>query len=224
MVFSSFDNFIEYFSLSNILSGVDIKSVFLHSSIAKSGSYERLEFLGDAILGYAVADFLYKKFPKKNEGELSKMKSFLVSREVASKIADMIHISPLIKASSAVKKTLDTNINVKSEVFEALICSIYHSYGISKVEQIVEVLVFPFLEFYGDPKTELQELTMAKFKALPEYFVISKDGTEHSPIFTVGVKVSSFVAKGVANKKSLAEREASKGMISILKSKNSYAN
>lgn len=212
MKFESFYNFLYYFQVIDLKNDTNFTESITHSSSSKKKSYERFEFLGDSILNFCISDILFNKFPNKEEGFLSKQKSYLASRKIAYSVAQDIKIEEVIKVSSHLKKDLNKNVNILSACVESLISLIYIKYGISKASQIIEELFTPYIkndDKIEDSKTLLQEYTQAKFKQLPIYKLISKTGKDNDPLFTVSAEVMNFNAVAQGKKISEAEKKAS---------------
>lgn len=187
-----------------------------HSSArpAKGGDYERLEFLGDRVLGLCVAEHLFKEFRAATEGELSVRLNQLVSAETCAAVADEIELHRFIRTGADVKKLTGKNmLNVRADVVESLIAAIYLDAGLEAARTFV-------LRFWAeraagedagrrDAKTELQEWAHAKFAATPVYRIADRSGPDHDPRFTVTVEVGNLAPEtGVDRSKRAAEQVA----------------
>lgn len=189
-----------------------------HSSLKKDGLiFERLEFLGDRVLGIIIADFLYRDSEKDNEGSLSRKFSSLVNAKACYQIALSIGLNNAIETAN--NKVLRDNITVLADGVEAIIGAVFIDGGFERVQKVVIKLWQNLLQYKSidEPKTQLQEITQGKYGIIPDYTVISKTGPEHMPSFCVEVKVVEMRATGMGSSKKDAETEAAKAMIEILK-------
>lgn len=176
------------------------KKALTHPSFTKENNisslenYERLEFFGDSVLKLAVSEKLMKKYPDSNEGDLSKIRSIIVSDAVLSKVAEQIGITDLIILGEHAEKTGERNCtSIKACVFEALLGAFYLD---NKKEEIFKFL-YDILEPYIDEINEnfakynskeiLQEYTQGKTKELPKYTLLEEFGPKHAPVFRVQV-------------------------------------
>jgi len=187
-----------------------------HSSatLARGGDYERLEFLGDRVLGLCVAELLFTSFRKASEGELSVRFNQLVSAEACAAIADELELHRFIRTGADVKKLTGKNmLNVRADVVESLIAAIYLDAGLEAARAFV-------LRFWSeraaradgarrDAKTELQEWAHAKYAATPAYRIADRSGPDHDPRFTVTVEIPGIAPEtGMERSKRAAEQAA----------------
>jgi ribonuclease-3 len=181
---------------------------------AKAGNYERLEFLGDRVLGLSVAELLFSTFRTATEGELSVRLNQLVSAESCASIADEMGLHNFIRTGSDVKKlTGKSMLNVRADVVESLIAAIYLDGGLEAARGFV-------LRYWQkratsvdagrrDAKTELQEWAHARFAATPAYKIDDRAGPDHDPRFTVTVEIPGIAPEtGVERSKRSAEQVA----------------
>lgn len=177
-------------------------------------SNERLEFLGDAILGAAVAHALYDSHPDKAEGALSRMRAALVSRAALAQTAGRMGIPALLllgKGESAAGGAHRPSI--LAGAFEALVGAVYLSQGLDAAQQFVvrEHLSHATPSDASDPKTALQEYAQAKFKEAPRYSVAAQVGPPHARTFTVAVEIrGQTVGSGSGQTKKKAESAAAR--------------
>ncbi len=159
--------------------------------VKEISDFERLEFLGDRVLGLAISSIIYKKFNKNNEGDLSKKLSYLVQKNFLHKISVNLKIDRFLKFSS--KKNNKMNISILADSIESLIGALYLDGGFISAKKFIHSTWGPYLNIEDknmqDPKTKLQELSQQKLKKLPEYNLIKKEGPSHSPTFTISLKV-----------------------------------
>jgi ribonuclease-3 len=158
---------------------------------------ERLEFLGDTVLGLSVASFLYKTFPDKTEGELSKIKSVVVSEMTLSQIASSIGIDALLILGKGEELSGGRQKKaILADTLESVIGAVYLDAGYAAAEKLVLSLITPEItkvhekRHQQDYKTLLQEYCQKKFKHYPEYILIKKIGPDHDRTFMVSVKLS----------------------------------
>jgi ribonuclease-3 len=185
---------------------------------AGDASNERLEFLGDAVLSLVVNEYLYKKYPHKREGELTKMKSLIVSKPILSHYAKLNNLGPFILMSeNAQKSKVAETESVLADAFEAIFGAVFLDGGFEAASTIISRLMLSDLKdiFYNEDninyKSLLQEYIQALHKVPPRYHVRSTTGPEHDKEFAVEVGVrGNVLARGVGKTKRLAEQEAAK--------------
>ncbi len=178
-------------------------------------NYERLEFLGDRVLGEAVAHLLYNIFPNEPEGNLSQRFVRLVRKETVAEVALSLKLNEFIKVAN---EELRNNVNVLCDVCEAIIGAIYVDGGsdasIEFVNQHWRELIDKNVAPPKDAKSRLQEIAHVKGFGVPQYKVVGREGNEHEPIFEVEVSLGigkCVTAKG-RNKK-VAEMAAAEAML-----------
>lgn len=171
-----------------------LRDALTHSSTGRKNNYERLEFLGDRVLGLAVAEILYDRFPDEAEGDLAKRLAVLVQGKMLAQIALKINLGDYIDFSDAERVAGGAeNQNILSDVFEAMIGALYLDAGFSKCRELIDSLWED--SFYDmkappqHPKTELQEWAQAKALPLPEYNIVKQEGPDHAPVFHVELTV-----------------------------------
>ena len=184
--------------------------------------FERLEFLGDRVLGLAISSIIYGKFKENNEGDLSKKLSYLVQKNFLHKISIDLKIDNILNYSF--KKNEKMNVSILADSIESLIGAIYLDGGLANAKNSINKFWGPYLDIneknMQDFKTKLQELSQQKSKKLPEYKLLKKEGPSHSPVFTVSLKVLSL-KKIKASGSSIrdAEKNAAKTALSLLNDK-----
>ncbi|MBB3963806.1 MULTISPECIES: ribonuclease III [Rhizobium] len=185
----------------------------------KGGNYERLEFLGDRVLGLCVAEMLFRTFGAASEGELSVRLNQLVSADTCAEVADELGLHLYIRTGADVKKlTGKRMMNVRADVVESLIAAIYLDAGLEVARRfIVKYWEKRAVRADGarrDAKTELQEWSHAKFGVTPNYRVEERTGPDHDPRFTVTVEVAGVKPEtGVERSKRAAEQVAATKML-----------
>ena len=189
-------------------------SVLSSQGLDKEDSYERLEFLGDSILGATVAEYLFKKYPKKDEGFLTDVRSRIVNGESLNKLAKKISLDTLIEFEK--KNRSMKYSSMYGDILEALIAAIYLDYGFASAKKfILYKLVFNHLDIEhivqhnSNYKSVLIEWCN-KYNKLVSFEMVSEEGTGFQKVFGVEVLIDSVsIAVGKGNSKKKAEQEAS---------------
>ena len=178
-----------------------------HKSYNKEINNEKLEFLGDRVLGLVIAKKLLEIYPNEKEGILDKKFASLVNKKTCLQIAKKINLDKYILTLDIKKKKNIIEDKVVSDCCEALIGSIYLDKGFNSVEKFILELwsenIKDSVITQIDAKTKLQELSLKRFKKLPIYKLISNTGPRHKPLFKVGVKLIDtkfFLAEGSSKK------------------------
>ena len=175
---------------------------------------ERLEFLGDRVLGLIVSEMLYRTYPDADQGELSIRLNALVNRDVCAEISDEIGLIGLMRAESAVKgQSGKQGKNVRADVVEALIAAIYLDSGMEPARAFVHRFWEPRSQGSArtlrDAKTDLQQWVQAKGGVPPLYVIESREGPDHELTFTVRVEVPDHEpASGMGRSKQAAQQAA----------------
>lgn len=190
-----------------------------HSSTGKDTNYERLEFLGDRVLGLVVSEILYEKYTEENEGDLAKRLAALVQGSFLAKIAAKLDLGRFIEFSVAERQAGgDMNENILADAVEALIGALYVDAGLEACRKFIEQHwdnAFDNLQKPPQhPKTALQEWAQSRGLPLPVYKIIGQSGPDHVPIFDICLKVSGFedlIAQGRSRQE--GEREAAKAFL-----------
>ena len=193
-----------------------------HSSVGRD-SYERLEFLGDRVLGMVIANALYGRYPQEPEGNLSKRYNALVDRETCAENAREIGVPMLVRLGKQAREDrASQSDNVVGDVVEALIGALYLDGGFEVAQRFILKLWEPDLATQRrapqHPKSGLQELAAARGVKAPHYEVISRTGAHHAPRFTVRVTVPQLgeaTAEGMSKQE--AETAAATALLSQLK-------
>ena len=192
----------------------------IHKSFNNNSNNEKLEFLGDRVLGLAISSLIFKKFKEFNEGDLTKKFPYLVQKEFLFNISQKIKINKILKYSYK-KENVAMNKSILSDAVESLIGAIYVDSGFAASYKFVKEIWGPYLHvessIYQDPKTYLQEISQKVNKLLPKYTLIKKNGPSHSPIFTVSLKVLNLkLIKASGNSKREAEKNAATIALKLL--------
>jgi ribonuclease III len=186
----------------------------------RANSYQRLEFLGDHVLGLAISDMLYQAFPKANEGELSRRLADLVRKETCAEVARAMELGPALKLGSSESNAggrLRTTI--LGDACEALVGAVFLDGGYTAAEELVarfwkERMLKPMRPL-RDPKTMLQEWAQARALPTPVYQELERTGPHHKPKFSVVVSLPGRPpAEGSGASKRAAEQDAASAMLS----------
>ena len=195
---------------------------FTHRSYINEHSYpnvkdnERLEFLGDSVMNLMTTEYIYKRHSKRNEGELSKIKSQIISEAVFATIARDLELGKYIFLSNGEINSGGRERNsILGDVFEALVGAVFEDTDFETTKSIFLKLL---IEKVLDYKTELQELTQMKYKTIPVYELVSESGPDHDKRFEIAVKVGEKVyGLSKARSKKSAEKLAAKIAIENIK-------
>lgn len=198
-----------------------LKAALTHSSTGKNKNYERLEFLGDRVLGLIVAETLYNKFPNEPEGDLAKRLSALVQGSLLAKIADTINLGDYIMFSDSERDSGGAqNEHILADVFEATLGALYLDAGLEACREWITKMwkedFFAMKEPPQHPKTSLQEWAQGKFLGLPDYKITGQSGPDHAPIFDITLTVEGYDPL-IAQGKSRQEAEKSAATLFIEK-------
>lgn len=198
-----------------------------HKSYKKVFNNERLEYLGDAVLNLIVGEFLFNKFPTSNEGELSKIRASLVNEKGFTKLALAINLGDYIYLSEAEDRNQGRKkASILSDAFEAIMGAIYIESGLSVLKPMILKLLdenyeeINLSELFSDYKTALQEVTQAKFGAIPVYKLESAIGPDHEKEFELSLWINDkhyATAKGKSKK--LAQQASAKIVLNQLEGK-----
>lgn len=200
-----------------------LKQALTHSSysneVDNSPDNERLEFLGDALIGLLMGHYLYKKGYKK-EGDMSKRRAQAVCEEALYKYANYINLSKYLYLGKGSEQSKGReNPAIIADAFEALFGAVYLDLGFNETKNLFNKIVVPYLdelEDIKDYKSTLQEFVQTERKNI-SYHLISESGPSHNKTFKVGVKVDNLtLGVGVAKTKKEAEQNAAKEALSIL--------
>lgn len=199
---------------------------FYHEHPDTEGFYnERLEFLGDTVLGLVIAEFLYVIRPLLMESEMAVMKSYLVSGDVLSQVANKIDLGGHIMLGKGERETGGrTKTSILANTLEALFGAVFIDGGFNSAKDVILGLYLSVInktlkeKRYIDYKTELQELSQSKYNVLPRYRVICEEGRDHEKVFTVEVVVNDRVlGSGAGTSKKKAEISAAREALLKLK-------
>jgi ribonuclease-3 len=187
-----------------------------HGSTGQTPDYQRLEFLGDRVLGMVMADLLYQQFPKAAEGQMSAFLNRLVSRESCAEIARACALGPLIRLGKQARDDGGAgSTNILGDVVEALIGALYIDGGMQSARAFIErhwaSRIADISEAPRHPKSELQEWAAARNRKTPVYTMLGKSGPDHDLRFTVRVEIKGLgAAEAIGTSKQEAETLAAR--------------
>lgn len=208
---------------------IDIfKQAFTHPSYAnenklKNHDYERLEFLGDAVLQYHVSRYIFDLYPDLPEGRLTKLRSKLVREESLARFARELDLGPLIYLGAGeINNGGRDRDSVLADIFEAFMGAICHDCGMEQVDAMLKKTIYRHVNDVNydeitDFKTKLQELIQADQRKTVTYELISATGPSNNPIFEMAVKMDEMVlGTGMGSSKKKAEQKAAKDALTKL--------
>ena len=193
-----------------------LKQAITHKSYDKNINNEKLEFIGDRILGFVIAKKLLEIFPSDSEGILDKKLASLVNKNKCLEISKKFNLNKFIMTGNKQTKSYIIEDKIVSDACEALIGAIFYDQGIKIVEKFILDLwsnnISNSVETKVDAKTKLQEYSLKKFKILPIYKILSTKGPKHKPLFNVSVKIKNnkYVEGSGLSKKEAEQNAASK--------------
>lgn len=204
-----------------------LRTALIHRSYSNERgggeNYERLEFLGDSVLGLITAHWLYRRYPERSEGELAKQKSFLVSTPVLARHAKDLGLGKLLLLGVGERRSGGhAKSSILADVLEAVLGAIYLDGGLTAGRRFVEPLLERTLAerrrfIHVDAKTALQELVQAQGWNLPIYRLVGESGPDHQKIFVVECLVRDQVAgQGEGSSKKQAEQQAAAAALDAL--------
>jgi ribonuclease-3 len=186
---------------------------------------ERLEFLGDSVLGLVMSDLLSERFPHADEGKLSKMRSSLVKAETLALVSRELQLGEAVMLGKGEQSTEGRNKDsILSSTYEAVLGAIYLDGGLAAVFECVRQHFSALLDEVAslsqshDTKTQLQEISQARFRRSPTYKVVSEEGPDHQKTFEVMVSVGSLKRYGKGRNKKEAEQSAARFLLDTLRS------
>ena len=198
-----------------------LKKSMIHKSFNENYNNEKLEFLGDRVIGLIISKKLLFLYPNDSEGIIDKKFASLVNKKTCTNIANQLNLKDFIKTGNSFKKIKSTDEKILSDCCEALIGAIYLDQGLSVSEKFIlrnwqnyinKSKITPI-----DPKTKLQEYSLKKFKKLPIYKMFKQTGPNHNPVFRVEVQISNSKKYiGFGKSKKLAQKSAASKLIKSL--------
>ena len=198
-----------------------LEKALTHKSYDNNINNEKLEFLGDRVLGLVISEKLLDKFPDEKEGMIDKKFANLVNKKTCLIIARKINIKKFILLGASHKKLERSADKIISDCLEAIVGAIYLDGGLKSVEKFIlnfwdEFLLKSTVTLI-DSKTKLQEFSLKKFKELPKYIFFKKTGPQHRPIFKTEVQIpNSKKIIGIGSSKKNAQQNAAAKLLKIL--------
>ncbi|WP_207384273.1 ribonuclease III [Legionella yabuuchiae] len=200
-----------------------LKQALTHCS-AGAVNYERLEFLGDSILSFVIANALYNKFTDKSEGELSRLRAYLVKGEMLAEVALEINLGDyLYLGQGELKSGGFRRASILADSLEAVFAAVFLDGGMEPCQTVILNLFKTRLDDEGlhdnlkDPKTQLQEFLQAKKFPLPNYTLLKIEGEEHNQVFHIHCEIPDLnlttLGKGPSRRK--AEQRAAKEVLKL---------
>ncbi len=192
----------------------------------RGGDYERLEFLGDRVLGLVVAESLFTRFPGEAEGLLARRLAKLVAKETLAAVAEDLDLGSFMRlAMGEDEQQGRSNPGLLSDVCEAVIAALYLDGGLPAAKRFIDAAWTTHIEADreapSDPKTELQEWAQARGLPLPRYSEIDRQGPPHDPVFTIRVDVEGQIPlTGRGRSKRAAEQEAATQLLAVVKGRS----
>tara|TARA_B100001057_G_scaffold498124_1_gene604193 strand:+ start:2415 stop:3080 length:666 start_codon:yes stop_codon:yes gene_type:complete len=198
-----------------------LERALTHKSFNSDINNEKLEFLGDRVLGLVISETLLERYPNEKEGIIDKKFANLVNKKTCSLIAKKINLKKFIQLGSSHKKLERTTDKISSDCLEAIVGAIYLDGGLRSVEKFIFLLWEEYLKKSAvtliDSKTKLQEFSLKKFKELPKYIFFKKTGPQHRPLFKTEVQIpNSKKIIGIGSSKKNAQQNAAAKLIKML--------
>ena len=195
-----------------------LEKSLIHKSLDPINNNEKLEFLGDRLLGFVISKKLYEIYPDETEGALDKKFASLVNKNMCLSIANKLNLSKFIKTNTNKTNNYKPENKIISDTCEAIIGAIFLDQGIKVVENFILKIWNEYIENTQetkiDSKTMLQEFSLKKYKVLPKYTLLKTKGPKHKPVFHVQVKIkSSKSIDGIGSSKKLAEQDAATSLL-----------
>ena len=195
-----------------------LEKSLIHKSLDPINNNEKLEFLGDRVLGFVISKKLYEIYPEETEGALDKKFASLVNKNMCLSIANKLNLSKFIKTNTNKTNNYKPENKIISDTCEAIIGAIFLDQGIKVVENFILKIWNEYIENTQetkiDSKTMLQEFSLKKYKVFNKYTLLKTKGPKHKPVFHVQVKIkSSKSIDGIGSSKKLAEQDAATSLL-----------
>ena len=198
-----------------------LEKALTHKSYNNNINNEKLEFLGDRVLGLIISERLLEKFPEEKEGIIDKKFANLVNKRTCSLIAKKINLKKFINLGYSHKKLDRSSDKITSDCLEAIVGAIYLDGGLKFAEKFIDYFWEEHLLRSNitliDSKTKLQEFSLKKFKVLPKYIFSKKTGPQHRPMFKTEVQIpNSKKIIGIGSSKKNAQQDAANKLLKLL--------
>ncbi|HEV3257624.1 MAG TPA: ribonuclease III [Gemmataceae bacterium] len=202
-----------------------LRAGLTHASGANTrlASNERLEFLGDAVLGLVVCEQLYLRFPEYQEGDLTKIKSVVVSRRTCARIARQLNLGDYLFLGKGMHPHMVVPANMQADVYESLVGAIYLDGGLEEAKKFIlrdltaEIELVAESAHGGNFKSVLQQVAQREFGATPQYVLLDEKGPDHSKCFKIGAQIGRHTYAGAwgRNKKEAEQKAAMNALAQI---------
>ena len=198
-----------------------LEKAVTHKSFNNNINNEKLEFLGDRVLGLTISEILLEKYPDENEGVIDKKFANLVNKKTCSLIAKKIDLKKFILLGSSHRKLDRSSDKITSDCLEAIVGAIYLDGGFKFAKKFIHHFWEEYLLKSNitliDSKTKLQEFSLKKFKVLPKYIFSKKTGPQHRPLFKTEVQIpNSKKIIGIGSSKKNAQQDAANKLLKHL--------
>jgi ribonuclease III len=198
-----------------------LEKALTHKSYNNINNNEKLEFLGDRVLGLVISQKLLEKYPEEKEGIIDKKFANLVNKKTCAQIAKKINLKKYILLGSSHKKLERSTDKISGDCLEAIVGAMYLDSGLKSSEKFIlsfwEDYILKSSVTQIDSKTKLQEFSLKKFKKLPKYIFFKKTGPQHRPIFKTEVQIpNSKKIIGIGSSKKNAQQNAAFKLLKIL--------
>ena len=209
-----------------VLEQAFIHSSFLNETFRKNvEDNERIEFLGDKLLGMVLGQYLFRRLPDAREGDMTQIFAALTSNNMLTRVAEEMNIAEFLLMSRGERKSFDARHPMRSHIvacmFEALVGALYLDRGVGAVEIFLDTYLFPKIEeiILADQiisaKSKLQEIAQDRFKVTPHYEILFAQGPDHKKVFTAGAFIGDrCVGRGELSSKGGAENAAARDALS----------
>jgi len=198
-----------------------LEKALTHKSYDNNNNNEKLEFLGDRVLGLVISQKLLEKYPEEKEGIIDKKFANLVNKKTCAQIAKKINLKKYILLGSSHKKFERSTDKISGDCLEAIVGAMYLDNGLKSSEKFIlsfwEEYLLKSTVTQIDSKTKLQEFSLKKFKKLPKYIFFKKTGPQHRPVFKTEVQIpNSKKIIGTGSSKKNAQQNAAFKLLKIL--------
>jgi ribonuclease-3 len=202
-----------------------LRAALTHASGANTrlASNERMEFLGDAVLGLVVCEQLYLRFPDYQEGDLTKIKSVVVSRRTCARISKQLNLGDYLFMGRHMNSHAVVPSSMQADVYESLVAAIYLDGGLEQARRFILRYVGPEIEAVaegahgGNFKSLLQQAAQREFSSTPQYVLLDEKGPDHSKCFKVAAQIGRYTYAGAwgRNKKEAEQKAAMNALAQI---------
>ncbi|MBV9121781.1 MAG: ribonuclease III, partial [Planctomycetes bacterium] len=202
-----------------------LRASLTHASGANTrlASNERMEFLGDAVLGLVTCEQLYQRFPEYQEGDLTKIKSVVVSRRTCARISRLLNLGDFLFLGKGMNAHTAVPANLLADVFESLVAAIYLDGGLEAARHFILQYLSPEIEQVaegahgGNFKSLLQQVAQREFGATPQYHLLDEKGPDHSKCFKIAAVIGrhAYAAAWGRNKKEAEQKAAMNALAQI---------